>query len=186
VVDPKILPHEADYLAQMTVRRWPDSNMPLKVFVIPANQQHGFDAAEADLILKGFNQWLCRESTLRLTTVNDYMKADIVILRVGYEDLPPGFGGHTLYDYDPKNHSSNPPVVRSRTNLYCASGNFADLSDSEKDVLYTLAMHEAGHAFGLDGHSSDPDDVMFAKSTITGLSRRDLATIVHVYPKLSR
>jgi len=184
-IDPAILPHEADYLMEIDVHRWPESKMPLKVFVF-ASGEHGFDLRQTELILKAMSQWLCSQSTLRLTSVNDYMKADVVIARVGYDDLPAGFGGHTLYDYDPKNRSSKPEVIRARTNLYCASGNFADLSDKDADVLYTLAMHEAGHAFGLDGHSSNPDDIMFAKTTNMGLSRRDLATIVHVYPKLSR
>jgi predicted Zn-dependent protease len=184
VIDPKILPLESDYLGDMILHKWPDSKRPLRVFVSPPNER-GFDAREADTIMRAVGQWLNAQCTLSVVPESDYMKADIVFNRVAsYDELPQyGSAGYTYYDYDPKNRKQ---VMRTRTLLYCPNPNYGDLSETEREAFYTLAMHEAGHAFGLDGHSSEPEDIMFAKATAANPSRRDLATIIHVYPKVSK
>jgi hypothetical protein len=58
-------------------------------------------------------------------------------------------------------------------------GRLADMHD-----VYSVVLHEMGHALGLGGHSPDAADVMFATGTgHTGLSERDRATLRALYAK---
>jgi hypothetical protein len=58
-------------------------------------------------------------------------------------------------------------------------GRLADMHD-----VYSVVLHEMGHALGLGGHSPDEGDVMYARgSGHTGLSERDRATIRKLYAK---
>ncbi len=47
--------------------------------------------------------------------------------------------------------------------------------------LFSIALHEAGHALGLMGHSSQPADVMHGASQASTLSSRDKRTIRRLY-----
>ena len=57
------------------------------------------------------------------------------------------------------------------------------------DQLYTLALHEIGHALGLGGHSAEYDDVMYHNGDYTnddinyrkGITERDLNTLRLLY-----
>jgi Matrixin len=182
VIDPKIDVHEPDYLREIEVRRWPDTKLPLKVYITITGDR-GFDDKLCALIHKAFRQWVTTQSSLDFEYVYEYGKADIVVERAGMGEMLDGSAGKTHYDVDMTSHALKRPVTRVRVNLYCPSGRGYDLDAEATDIFYGLALHEAGHAFGLDGHSSDPDDIMFVKSTNLKLSRRDLASIVHLYPK---
>ncbi len=52
-----------------------------------------------------------------------------------------------------------------------------------KNGIYSTAVHEAGHALGLGGHSVNPDDVMYPVSSNyhTRLSTGDLSTLKLLY-----
>jgi hypothetical protein len=182
VIDPKIDKHEADYLHEIEVRPWPNKKMPLKLY-ISLTGERGFDEKLSALIAKAFMQWITVQSSLEIVPVNEYGKADIVVERIPFSEMSDGSAGRTFYDYDMTSRELKHPVIRARVNLYCSSGRASDLDSEATDALFNLGMHEAGHAFGLDGHSADPEDVMFAKSTNMKLSRRDLASIIHLYPK---
>ena len=58
----------------------------------------------------------------------------------------------------------------------------------EEDKLYSLLLHEIGHALGLGGHSANKDDVMYHEgdyinrlTTIKEISKRDLNTLNLLY-----
>jgi hypothetical protein len=182
VIDPKIDVHEADYLREIETRRWPDTKLPLKIYITITGER-GFDDKLCALIRKAFSQWITTQSSLAVEYVYEYGKADIVLERAGMGEMLDGSAGKTHYDVDMTSRALKRPVTRVRVNLYCPSGRGYDLDAEATDIFYGLALHEAGHALGLDGHSSDPDDIMFVKSTNLKLSRRDLASIVHLYPK---
>jgi hypothetical protein len=182
VIDPRVDAREADYLGEIEAHRWPITKMPLKVYIAVTGDR-GFDNKLCALIGKAFVQWTTTQSSLEVERVYDYGKADIVVERIAFADMSEGSAGRTFYDYDMTSRELKRPIIRARVNLYCPGGRASDLDAEASDVFYNLCLHEAGHAFGLDGHSSDPEDAMFAKSTNMKLSRRDLASIIHLYPK---
>ncbi|MBR1680406.1 tetratricopeptide repeat protein, partial [bacterium] len=52
------------------------------------------------------------------------------------------------------------------------------VSNSE---VYKVALHEIGHAIGIIGHSPNSSDVMYASSSVSNFSARDIATIKLMY-----
>lgn len=50
-----------------------------------------------------------------------------------------------------------------------------------KNDMYKVILHEIGHSIGIIGHSSNPKDVLFANSTVSDFSSRDINTIKIMY-----
>ena len=52
-------------------------------------------------------------------------------------------------------------------------------------MIYGVAIHEIGHALGINGHTKDPNDVMYPNTSFTQIgvhpSARDIATIRTMY-----
>ena len=88
-------------------------------------------------------------------------------------DGPGGTLAHTFYPAPP-----NPEPIAGDMHMD-ADENWS--AGGEPDV-FSLALHEAGHALGL-GHSDDPKDVMYAYyKHVTGLTPQDVATVRTLYP----
>lgn len=64
--------------------------------------------------------------------------------------------------------------------IYCDKYDADQLSNYAAEHLYTLALHEFGHALGL-GHSPSGRDVMYWKSAMKSLSKRDKKTLLKSY-----
>ena len=88
-------------------------------------------------------------------------------------DGPGGTLAHTFYPAPP-----NPEPIAGDMHMD-ADENWN--VGGEPDV-FSLALHEAGHALGL-GHSDDPTDVMYAYyKHVTGLTPHDVANVRALYP----
>lgn len=68
-------------------------------------------------------------------------------------------------------------MTKSYVNLSAPSYDNKDMSPRAKEQLFNLALHETGHALGIDGHSPSGLDVMYFKSPLIKLSDRDANTI---------
>ena len=87
-------------------------------------------------------------------------------------DGPGGILAHTFYPAPP-----NPESIAGDMHLD-ADENWGVASEPD---LFSLALHEAGHALGV-GHSDDPNDVMYAfYKHVTGLTPHDVATVRTLY-----
>jgi Matrixin len=80
-----------------------------------------------------------------------------------------------------KGHEPRPFIAKAHINLLCRTPSATDLSPIGAEKLFSLTLHEAGHALGLDGHSPNGKDIMYWKSAATTLSERDIASLSHLY-----
>lgn len=53
--------------------------------------------------------------------------------------------------------------------------------DQVKAKIKQIALHQIGHAVGIYGHSSDPNDIMYSDFKVMKLSERDIKTIREIY-----
>ncbi|MBR1908796.1 tetratricopeptide repeat protein [bacterium] len=79
------------------------------------------------------------------------------------------------------NNFSSGKYIQSSTIQLLTEKNGVNLSSTS---VYNTALHEIGHALGINGHSQNRDDVMFAQtqsSRTAALTARDLATLKIMY-----
>ncbi|MBU6454309.1 MAG: matrixin family metalloprotease [Cyanobacteria bacterium REEB67] len=174
-------PNSPDYYSDVNVRRWPANKFPLRVCVDESSGT-GFGAGSRGTIMQAINQWVsANETRLRITEVDDPSQADILVQRPSPGDIARGSGGRTTYD-DSADSAGNRWIKQSQMKLTCATVDFDQMTGAQRNELYNLALHESGHALGIDGHSPSGLDVMYWKSPLLKLSERDVATIRKIYP----
>lgn len=173
-----------DYINQFAAMatRWSDKHMPLKVFISPASQVPGYKPEYGSAVKDAFDFWAkASAGKISLVYVDSAAKADIEfafsndIKRVS----SPAEGGEAK-------------VIRDAEGIRHATIVVLTIDPSPGRPLTPLLMrwicaHEVGHAFGIVGHSSNPNDVMYASMPMAeqdrGLSARDVNTIVRLYDK---
>jgi hypothetical protein len=109
--------------------------------------------------LAGFDEWVDATGGVLSYTVLDPDEdspkdADVTVRFMPGPYLPP----------DPQTVGRTETAVRGRHTLMRARMAIA-VGDASPSVLTEIAAHEFGHALGINGHSDDPDDLMFASST---------------------
>jgi hypothetical protein len=103
----------------------------------------------------GFDQWArATNGVLDYQVVGDARRADVIVrfLSDAYVPGEPGTVGSTMVSIRNKRE-----VVRARMALAVGRIAYEDLPG--------LAAHEWGHALGIQGHSDDPDDLMYRSTT---------------------
>ena len=58
--------------------------------------------------------------------------------------------------------------------------------DTAKAKIKQIAMHQFGHALGIYGHSSNPQDIMYSDFSVNQLSDPDIKTINYIYKDLDK
>lgn len=97
-------------------------------------------------------------------------------IRIGGTQLDPSALGNAV-EVSPNNGTWSGDVLFNTAQRFSTNGSGWGGYD-----LFTVALHEAGHVFGLD-HSTDPNSVMSEnyQGVRTGLSASDLATVRSYY-----
>lgn len=169
--------HDEDYLDFITRRRWSAAKMPLRIAVDNSNDT-GFDTTLSEIILDGFRAWTEGTNCLQWVKGTSAGEADIFVTRVS--DGLGSAGGHTAFE-DAVDHSGEPQLQSATIRISMPSPDSTEYDDAQLKALKALAIHEAGHAFGLDGHSPHATDLMYWKSPLLNLSKRDLNTFKLMY-----
>ncbi len=159
--------------------RWPDSAMPIKVYVAPfkwyekSKQQESY--AYNKMVLEALNLWSNISNgsiKFQLVQAVSQSQIDISWRRVDRKSL-----GHCEYLISPDSAMYSCEIkIGISDGLIHAQYN--DFSEVEHTIL-----HELGHALGLIGHSKGSTDIMYVPHQygVTGLSKRDVETLRWLY-----
>lgn len=177
------LPDEngTDYLVNTLSRnRWPEGRT-MKVFVANATGINGFRENFPRLLCQAFDAWIkASGNKLSYALVAKQDVADIVC---EWTDDPKAIAGGTS-ERGAAYISHRDGIIQHATIniLTTPVVNLGQLSDT---AMMKACLHEVGHALGIDGHSSNNHDVMYAtvdSPTVESvLSERDRATIHRLY-----
>lgn len=156
---------------------------PLKVY-LPDDKKKGFAGDLRAMMIKAIDEWRqFPDSPIKIQYVDDAADADIFVERVTtYDDIPLGSAGRSSAVYVKEKGEDTRQLVRVHIRVYCESydGVNPPLSGYSKTHLYTLFIHEFGHAIGLP-HSPNGLDVMYWKACALKPSSRDMETIRDIY-----
>jgi hypothetical protein len=159
--------------------RWPDSAMPIKVYVAPfrwyEKSKQNESYAYNQMVFDAFDLWSrVSEGRIRFKQMAqlDGSQIDVSWRRVDRKSL-----GHCQY------------MVNQQSLMYSAEikigisdglvhGQYNDMDEVKHTIL-----HEIAHALGLIGHSDGPEDIMYVPHQygVTDISPRDIATLNALY-----
>ena len=159
--------------------RWPDSAMPIKIYVAPfrwyekSKQQESF--AYNQMVYDAMETWSrVSDGRVRFQLVAslDQSQIDVNWRRVDRKSL-----GHCQYLVNPQSL-----IYSAEIKIGLSDGLLHAEYNSRDEVKHTI-LHELGHALGLVGHSDSPDDIMYVPHQygVTQLSQRDIETFQTLY-----
>ncbi len=159
--------------------RWHPADSPLTLAVGGSSQKaKRFKQSYATAVNRAFGVWTkALSNRISVVPANNPSTADITV------EFNDGLESNTTSG-DKHGGITKPTIIGGQLNkmtitLRTANPNTgAGLTDQQ---LFSIALHEAGHALGLMGHSSQPSDVMFDSSKTDKLSNRDKRTIRRLY-----
>lgn len=169
-----------DYMKEATetgLFRWPDSRMPITVYIEPADSVPGYRPEFDDCLRHAFREWT--------TATNGKVKFDIVSNRDGAAMVVAWTDD--MHAPELKAEAGKASVVQDADGIKSADVKLLTVSPWKEgplgcELLYNICLHEIGHALGILGHSPYPEDIMYPLlSTQTGITPRDVRTLNVIY-----
>lgn len=163
------------YLAEATIRgvtHWALDKMPLKVYIATNAREPRY----LEAVKNAFETWQVR---------SDDLVSFLFVAGGGQADI------NVEFTDDPAKLAS--PIEGAVTNF--RDGNAGRISATtliltrrdgkpiSLSQMQSIALHEIGHALGINGHSSNSEDIMFMSvdKNQTTLSKRDVETLKALY-----
>jgi len=162
------------------ITKWNAKNMPIKVYLAPAQTVRGFKPTYMDAVKASFQEWAdSSDGKISFVYVTDRDNCDISF--AFSNDIKavsnPAEGGEAKIYPGPQGISKAQIVVLT---LDPSPGQ--PMNDG---LMRWICLHEIGHSLGLMGHSPQHNDVMYSSMPLStgdrGLSPRDKSTVKHLY-----
>ncbi|MCB9471810.1 MAG: matrixin family metalloprotease [Candidatus Obscuribacterales bacterium] len=177
-----------DYLDKLTaednVNRWDKSKLPLKVHIEENSSSKGYQPSFPTIARQSFIAWYrASGKKLPFTFVESLEEADINLewtdkrLRIGDDKKEREKAGLTT-----SATTSAGEVKKARIQIRTQDPFTKEGTD--EDRIKETCLHEIGHSLGLNGHSTNPSDIMYLGTTqrqLPALTKRDKATIAKLY-----
>lgn len=166
--------HDNDYAnALVNTLHW--GHFPIRIGFTNAMSS---DRQKLDEIAeRGFDQWVrATQGEVKYEVVSNPSRADLTITYevVSSRPLTGGKLGTTGFNYDPNKRQ----LRHADMHLNVWEG----MTRRDLTRFENTAAHEFGHALGINGHSPDPDDLMYYTSSHSdGVTARDLNTLRQAY-----
>lgn len=163
--------------------RW--MRMPIRVCITSGAGANGYRDSYYQDLMDSFSQWaVASGNRITFELSNNPSQSDITCYWTGDQNkiMEGGRaleGGLTKLSGQPIN-ATNISITSARVTILTNRGGMP-LSD---DDMKKVCLHEVGHALGINGHSTNNNDVMFFSESPTILpilSNRDTATIRRLY-----
>jgi tetratricopeptide (TPR) repeat protein len=166
--------------------RWPSNYLPVRVFVYPGQQVPAYRDSYMQALSRSFFAWFKGSGNrIPFVMVSDPAQAS---LRISWTANPAQVldNGQAVESGLTKLAMTESAPGRVDINganviLLTVDSNGQPMADDEMEKV---CLHEIGHALGLNGHSTNNQDVMFFSKSPTvspRLSPRDTATIQRLY-----
>jgi predicted Zn-dependent protease len=162
---------------------WSASHMPIKVFISNGADVPGYRSTFNGMIRDSFDRWSqASGSKISWKQVSDRNAADVTVdWTTQVKQLPQGTEAGETNALTRLNTATNQGIIYGARMHFLTQLNGEAFSDNE---MFRTCLHEAGHALGLQGHSTDPQDVMYyaiSKRQQPILSDRDRQTMATLY-----
>ncbi|MBP9091554.1 tetratricopeptide repeat protein [bacterium] len=183
---PRYTPPDAssrdNYLGELAghLTRWPDSKLPIKVYIAPGKGVPGFLPQYTQILEESFATWQQgAQDKLAFISVKDQSQAD---LTCSWTNDANSFSnkaeaGETVV------FTNSQGIVKGTIKILTVA-QMAELPLTNNRIRQ-ICLHEIGHALGFGGHTRDPQDMMFFSTRVTDqdrtLSPRDAASIKLLY-----
>jgi len=168
-----------DYMTDTTqigLYRWPDSRMPITVFIESGSAVNGYRPEFDEVLRYAFQEWM--------TATEEKIKFDFLTKRDGAELIVTWTDD--MHAPELKAEAGKASVrqdsdgIKSGTILLLTVSPFQE-GPLQCDVLHNICLHEIGHSLGLMGHSPNTDDIMYPLPTANRITPRDARTLHVVY-----
>lgn len=169
-----------DYMKETTATglfRWPDSRMPITVYIAPGDSVPGYRPEFDDVLQHAFREWsTATEGKVKFDLVN---KRDDAEMTVTWTD--------DMHAPELQAEAGKASIVQDSEGIKSAEIQLLTVSPFKDgpvgcELLYNICLHEIGHGLGLMGHSPYPDDIMYPQLSVqTGITPRDARTLHVVY-----
>jgi len=157
--------------ARPSLTRWPArGDAPVRYWLQPGTDLPDYTPGNNERVGEAFDAWGQSGIPLSFVQTPDSTEADIIVVWMSRFDEP--ISGRTRWMHDRRGWIRSARVTIA---LHRYTGELLD-----GDALHAIALHEVGHALGMD-HSSDLDDVMAPRVHVRTLSDADRATARLLY-----
>ena len=158
--------------------RWSLANMPLKVFIDEGKHVRKHKEDFNYQVTRAFDQWsLASAGMIRFKQTVDPKDADINVTWTDGSDIPNITElGEARFD-DVRDHE-----IHHITIVLLTQAGRIHKELTARDI-FSVAMHEIGHALGIHGHSDGQRDIMFFCDTPVSqvITMRDANTLQRLY-----